>query len=242
MCTVSYIPNAINSNFVLTSNRDEDLNRPTLAPMIYNFEKVQLAFPKDERSGGSWIAMNNKGKINCLLNGGIGFHKKQKYHTISRGTILIELTKSPLTTREFFGGIDLHNVEPFTVVSIQLENSKVQELLEVIWDGSTKYFRNLDKDEPHIWSSPQLYSKYQKELRQIWFADFMRSNQTDLTLEKINEFHSGNHSEDIAINVVIERGDVLKTVSITQITSQNGKFRMSYSDLLRQSRVEVELY
>lgn len=241
MCTVSYIPKTVDGSFVLTSNRDEDSRRPTIAPMIYDFGTVQLAFPKDEVSGGSWIAMSNLGKINCLLNGGIGTHTKQEYHTISRGTILIDLTKSQLSTKNFFQNYHLHNVEPFTIVSIQHQEGKVVSLTEVIWDGNKKHLRNLEVNLPHIWSAAQLYSKEQKELRQKWFENFIKKNISNLTSVKIAEFHSGNHSEDVGVNVIMERGDLLKTVSITQIISQNESLKMSYSDLLRGGRVEVEL-
>ena len=241
MCTVSYIPKTIDSNFVLTSNRDEDSRRPTIAPMIYDFEKVKLAYPKDEVSGGSWIAMNNKDKVNCLLNGGIGTHTKQEYHTVSRGTILIDLTKSDLATEDFFQNYDLHNVEPFTIISIQLENWKAVCLTEVIWDGNRKHFRNYEVNHPHIWSSAQLYSEEQKRLRQKWFTDFIKENESNQTLDKIANFHNGNHSEDVGVNVIMQRGDVLKTVSITQITCQDKRLKMSYADLLRESKAEVIL-
>ena len=178
MCTVSFIPKSIESNFVLTSNRDEDSRRPTVAPQIYHFGSVRIAFPKDEISGGSWIAMSDRGKINCLLNGGIGTHTKQDFHTLSRGTILIDLTKSELSTRDFFQDKELHNVEPFTVVSIQQHDGEVIELIEIIWDGTTKHFRNLDNNQAYIWSSAQLYSDEQRELRQKWFADFINNKQS----------------------------------------------------------------
>ncbi len=241
MCTVSFIPNTLNGNFVLTSNRDEDARRPTVAPKIYNFEIVKLAFPKDEISGGSWIAISEKGKINCLLNGGIGFHQKQKYHTISRGTILLDLTKSELSTRSFFQDTDLYNVEPFTIVSIQQQDANVIDLTEVIWDGTNKHFRNLQVGQPHIWSSAQLYTDEHKELRKKWFADFIAYNQSTLTKDRIIDFHSGSHSEDVGVNVIMQRGDILKTVSITQITSEDAALKMSYSDLLRDVKVEVVL-
>lgn len=241
MCTVSYIPKIIEGNFVLTSNRDEDARRPTLAPAIYDFDELQIAFPKDEISGGSWIAMNNKGKINCLLNGGIGSHTKQKYHTISRGTILIDLTKSYSCVKEFFQNKDLYHVEPFTIISIQQHAGKVVDLIEVIWDGNKKRISGLSINHPHIWSSAQLYSDEQKELRQKWFSNLIRDNQANLTEDKIIDFHSGNHSEDVGVNVIMQRGDVLKTVSITQITSQNDRLKMTYADLLRGNAVEVVL-
>ena len=241
MCTVSFIPKSIESNFVLTSNRDEDSRRPTVAPQIYHFGSVRIAFPKDEISGGSWIAMSDRGKINCLLNGGIGTHTKQDFHTLSRGTILIDLTKSELSTRDFFQDKELHNVEPFTVVSIQQHDGEVIELIEIIWDGTTKHVRNLDNNQAYIWSSAQLYSDEQRELRQKWFADFINNKQSSPTRENIIDFHSGSHSDDVGVNVIMQRGEVLKTVSITQITCQYDGLKMTYSDLLRDIKVELLL-
>ena len=119
MCTVTYLPATRKSSFVLTSNRDERASRPTKAPMIYEDETLKIAYPKDEQLGGSWIAMNNKGKINSLLNGGFVRHEIEAYHTLSRGLILIEYTKSELSARAYFTDKELHHVEPFTMVSIQ---------------------------------------------------------------------------------------------------------------------------
>ena len=39
----------------------------------------------------------------------------------------------------------------------------------------------------------------------------------------------------------MQRGEVLKTVSITQITSHNDGLKMTYSDLLRNIKLEVLL-
>ena len=241
MCTVSYIPKIIDGNFVLTSNRDEDARRLTIAPMLYDFENVQIVFPKDEVSGGSWIAMNMQGKINCLLNGGIGTHQKQDFHTNSRGIVLVELTKSELSTKDFFQNYPLQNVEPFTIVSIQQEKGVVCTLTEVIWDGNNKHFRNLEVHQSHIWSSAQLYSQEEMEMRQKWFSDFIGNKQSILTTDKIIDFHSATHSKDVGVNVIMQRGDVLKTVSITQITFQDEYLKMSYSDLLRGNRIQIEL-
>lgn len=241
MCTVSFIPKTLEGNFVLTSNRDEDSRRPTIAPLIYDFGKVRLAFPKDEISGGSWIAMSNNGKINCLLNGGIGPHTKREYHSISRGTILCDLTRSELLTEHFFQTKELHNVEPFTIVSIQLQEGKLFQLTEFIWDGTHKHFRSLSITKPRIWSSAQLYSEEETELRKKWFSDFIAKHQANLTNDSIIDFHSGSHSKDLGVNVIMQRGDVLKTVSITQITSQNDGLKMTYSDLMRNQKVEVVL-
>ncbi len=215
MCTVTYIPTTIEGAFVLTSNRDEEEYRPTLPPAAYQDGNISVAFPKDEEAGGSWIAMNDKGKINCLLNGGFVAHKKEEHHTVSRGIILLEFTKSEFLAHEFFTEKDLHNVEPFTIVALKQLNGKVIDFTEFIWDGNDKHFRHPEKDKAHIWSSVTLYNKEQRRLRKDWLAGFIDEKKGNFT--------------------------GLKTVSITQVTSKENKLKMSYFDLLKDLKTVLSL-
>ena len=144
MCTVTYIPPSKNRGFILTSNRDEKQFRPTLLPAVYDYKNVKLAYPKDVKAGGSWIAANANGKICCLLNGGLEAHTKQEWHTVSRGTILLDFTASNLGIHNYFGTIELLNVEPFTIVTIEHDGFNIGKLTEFIWDGKCKSIRNLN--------------------------------------------------------------------------------------------------
>lgn len=241
MCTVTYIPPTAESSFVLTSNRDEREFRPTLPPEIYPYGNCKLAFPKDEKAGGSWIAMNDKGNINCLLNGGFIAHQKQEYHTKSRGTVLLEFTASGMSIHEFFTPSDLKNVEPFTIVAIRQRNGKMQDLTEFIWDGNDKHFRQLNINSPYIWSSVTLYNEEHRKMRKEWFQKFYSEHKDSITKEKIFDFHSGSHTLDNSINLIMQREGGLKTVSITQVLSIGNKVQMIYSDLLNNSVKEIEL-
>jgi len=232
MCTVTYIPTTIEGAFVLTSNRDEVEYRPTLPPAAYHNGNIDIACPKDEKAGGSWIAINNKSNINCLLNGGFVAHKKEKHHTVSRGIILLEFTKSEFSAYDFFAEKDLHNVEPFTIVTIKQLDGKAIDFTEFIWDGDSKHFRQPEKDKAHIWSSVTLYNEEQRRLRKEWFTNFIAENKGNLTSDNILGFHSGNHSSDNSINVIMLREGGLKTVSITQVTTKESQLKMSYFDLL----------
>lgn len=241
MCTVTFIPARRDGCFVLTSNRDERASRPTKAPMIYQEDDLRIAYPKDELSGGSWIAMSNKGKINCLLNGGFIRHQIEDYHTVSRGIILIDFTKSDLSANDFFADKDLHKVEPFTMISIQQENGNVMEFTEIIWDGTDKHFRNPAINEAHIWSSTTLYNEEQRILRKAWFADFLDNNKNNLMAENILQFHSATHSQDSSVNVIMEGVEDLKTVSITQVSIANETLHMAYFDLQKDLKVEITI-
>ncbi len=241
MCTVTYMPKTIEGSFILTSNRDEREYRPTLPPQTYTNGNVRIAYPKDEKAGGSWIAMNDSANINCLLNGGIVAHQKQEHHTKSRGTVLLDFTASRLSIHDFFAQNNLENVEPFTIVALKHSNGIIQNLTEFIWDGNDKHFRQLKTNSPYIWSSVTLYNEEHRKIRKEWFELFYNEHRGNITKEKIVDFHSSNHTADNSINVIMQREGGLKTVSITQVLTIDNKVKMIYSDLLNNTIKEIEL-
>jgi len=241
MCTVSYIPKINDNGFLLTSNRDEKEFRQTINPEIYTFGDVKVSFPKDALAGGSWIAINDRGRLCCLLNGGFKSHKKQSFHTLSRGKILLELTSSEAGFKEYFEGRELSNVEPFTIVAIQKKEDKIISFCELIWDGEKKHFRELNIEESYIWSSATLYSEENRKKRKSWFTQFLTNNNENISLENVFEFHSGTHTEDNSINLIMERENGLKTVSITQVVSKGTKLQLNYNDLLQENKSVIEL-
>jgi len=240
MCTVSYIPKVLGKSFVLTSNRDEKQIRETLDPQIYSIGDIKLVYPKDEQAGGSWIAMNNSGRICCLLNGAYIAHKKQPHHTLSRGIILKELASSKEKVSVYFERKNLMNTEPFTMVTLEHDKGEIIQLIEFIWDGETKHIKSLDTRKPFIWSSSTLYSLDHQKMRKQWFNDFMDEYLSHPEYNKVFGFHAGKHTEDNQVNVIMERENGIKTVSITQIT-YNRNLTMRYADLLHQSVSEVSL-
>lgn len=231
MCTVSYIPGTKKRSFVLTSNRDEKMFRPTIPPHLYAFGKTKVGFPKDEKAGGSWIAANDNGRLCCLINGAFVAHEKKSHYTQSRGNILVELASSSLSPVDFYEAKNLMNVEPFTIVTVETSKNKITHFSEFIWDGSKKHFKELNPEEPQIWSSVTLYSEEHRNLRKQWFGSYLKHVNGSISPESILGFHSGTHTNDTSINTVMEREGDLKTVSITQVVPENGKFRMSYFDL-----------
>ncbi len=233
MCTVTYVPSPKEKSFVLTSNRDENALRPALSPVGYPYGSTVITCPKDEKAGGSWIAINENGKLACLLNGGFVPHVKQRFHTISRGTILVDFTASEKNSHQYFSGKDLKNVEPFTVISLVYKDNTVQDFTAFIWDGAQKHFKKLHSNSPYIWSSVTLYNQEQRNLRKEWFSRFYNESKENLTPENILGFHTGKHSPDDFVNVIMQRGDVLKTVSITQVTTDNMQLKMKYIDLVQ---------
>jgi len=236
MCTVSYIPPQNANGFILTSNRDERVQRDTIKPRLYSIGGMQLCFPQDVKAGGSWIAANNEGRLACLLNGGWDLHEKQPYHTHSRGTVLIDLVASRQEPMVFFSYYDLSHTEPFTVISIDINGGVgISAFTEFIWDGSRKYLKNLDPHQSYLWSSVTLYSAAERKLRKEWFDRFLQEQSVNITPELVHTFHTGKHTTDENINLVMKRNEELKTVSITQVTPEKGNFSMKYVDLVEKS-------
>jgi hypothetical protein len=241
MCTVTYIPPSKSNDFILTSNRDEKDFRPTIPPEIYHLNGINTGFPKDTKAGGSWIAANENGRLCCLLNGAFVAHQKQEYHKTSRGKILLEIASSKMEVEKFIKTLQLENVEPFTLVIIEQNNEKISSFSEFVWDGKEKHFRELDIETPYIWSSVTLYNEEHRTMRKEWFSRFLEESERDISPEKVFSFHSGSHSNDNSVNVVMKREGGLKTVSITQVIPQNGKLFMRYVDLIHNLNHVLEV-
>jgi hypothetical protein len=241
MCTVSYVPSSNDNDFILTSNRDEKVQRATFHPEIYNIRGMQVCFPKDALAGGSWIAANDKGRLCCLLNGAFTPHEKQSFHTHSRGKVLIDLVSSTLDVMVFFSQQDLSKTEPFTIITLEMKGEKLIRFTEFIWDGTTKYLKDLDQGLPYVWSSVTLYSDEHRRLRSEWFHSFLSEHHSKVSSEMVWRFHSGNHTNDSTVNLVMHREEGLKTVSITQVTPHNGKFAMKYIDLLENAERHIQI-
>ena len=241
MCTVTYIPPSNDNDFILTSNRDEKVQRPTFYPEIYNFQGMQVCFPKDALAGGSWIAANEKGRLCCLLNGAFIPHEKQSFHTHSRGRVLTDLVASPLDVMFFFSQQDLSKTEPFTIITVEIKGKKLIYFTEFIWDGTNKYLKELDKYQSYVWSSVTLYSEEHRGLRKEWFNNFLSEHDSKVSSDEVWNFHSGYHTSDNTVNLVMHREEGLKTVSITQVTPSNGKFAMKYIDLQENAERNIQI-
>lgn len=236
MCTVSYLPLRDKGEFILTSNRDERVNRITLPPKFYTIRGKRIVFPKDAQAGGSWIAAGEKGRLGCLLNGARVAHQKLPIHTHSRGKVLIDLVASAEDPVIFFSRYDLSATEPFTIVSIDNVKDRAHSMLEFIWDGATKALRYLDPGSPYLWSSVTLYDETERETRNQWFDRFLEGSRSELTPEMALEFHSGHHTADKRINLLMQRDDQLRTVSITQMINDKNGIRMAYHDMIENEK------
>ena len=223
MCTVTIFPKGGN-DFVITSNRDEAPNRISLLPDIYINEGVNLLFPMDKLSGGTWIGLSEKNRVICILNGAFNTHERKEAYRKSRGIIVLDFLTSEniLTTIET---CNLVNIEPFTMVIVDWNNTL--KFYELVWDGTKKHVEELPL-EPKIWSCTSLYTAEMKQERQQWFEAFKDEN--NLNAQTLFKFHKTTGAENKDYGVVMNRGFV-KTTSITQIEKFSESLEMYHENL-----------
>lgn len=216
MCTVSFIP--IAHGYLLTSSRDEYLQRETLPPRAYLHAGKKMIYPKDARSGGTWIAACHDETVACLLNGAFKKHEKKTTQVTSRGTMFLESIQHR-EIEEFVKSFDFEQVEPFTLLMI-----KNRSFFELKWNGSSTFLTKINKEKPKLWSSPTLYTPEQQLEREKWFYQWITSKSSHPDFDMMG-FHNSRHGQDPTSDILMSRPNGMQTVSITQI--RNGLFTPS---------------
>jgi uncharacterized protein with NRDE domain len=221
--------------FVITSNRDERIARPTLSPVTEVIGATKVIFPKDLEAGGTWIAAGDNGRICCLLNGAYVSHEKKSSYSKSRGKLVLAVFECE-DIYDFFNHCNLEEVEPFTLIVIETEDE--MKLIEFRWNSVCKQVRDLDVDRPYLWSSATLYNFRIREKREAWFKEWILTSKS-IDREKILKFHSSSHGSDPENDLVMERANGLRTVSITQIELYRDSLNMHYHDLLKNQKTSL---
>lgn len=225
MCTVSFV--CSNRKIIITSNRDEQLIRPAIAPQNYAINHKKLCFPKDPKAGGTWYAVDENANVLVLLNGADEKHQWNPPYRRSRGLIVLDLLGSNSAIQSW-DTIDLNNIEPFTLVLYQ-----DQQLYQLRWNGTQKETTKLDANQSHIWSSATLYPKPIREQRLQWFTTFLDTNP-EVTETEMFQFHRHTETANHEHGLVINRHNKLKTLSITQSVIEQNKITLHHHDLIEQ--------
>ncbi|WP_394758518.1 NRDE family protein [Flavobacterium sp.] len=224
MCTVSFVSS--NDKYIITSNRDEKVAREkAIEPKIHLVNDKKIFFPKDQKAGGTWYAVDDKAHIIVLLNGAKEKHELKFSYRKSRGLIVLDLISSEsilLSWQE----INLDNIEPFTLVVFEK-----QKLYQLQWNELEKEITELDTTKNHIWSSSTLYPKEIREQRSNWFYDFLESKNSISELDMLH-FHKNTEDKNSENGLVINRNNLLKTLSITQTVIEKNKVSLTHYDLI----------
>ncbi len=232
MCTVTYIPQK--EGFILTSNRDESAARSPKNLTRMEQEGIELIFPRDTGAGGTWIAVSETNRMVCVLNGAFVKHKHQPPYSRSRGIMVLDFFKYP-NAQTFFETYDFDGMESFTLIAYDDGG-----LYEFRWDEKEAFVRKLDNQGYYIWSSATLYTPEIQEKRQGWFDDWLE-NRNDFGLEAITDFHKNGGEKDSWNGFLMNRMNLVQTVSITNIIKLPDEMKMIYRDLINGGLKEEKL-
>lgn len=235
MCTVTFFPQG-KGNFILSSNRDESPGRSPQAVWRTLRAGLSLVFPRDTTAGGTWVAAAADNRVACLLNGAFEKHRHQPPYRRSRGLVVLDFFDFP-GLAAFEGRYDFQGIEPFTLVVVG-----GGELSELRWDGIRTHSMALDAGTPHVWSSATLYPGEVGKMREAWFREWL-AGRSDFGLDAVRGLHLHGGAGDSRNGFVMNRDDVVRTVSITHVVKNPANIEMHYHDLLRglhsQERVEL---
>jgi len=226
MCTVTYLPRGEQA-YWLTTNRDE---APRRSPEHISAQQVKgqrLIFPRDEAAGGTWVVASDAGRVICLLNGAFKPHDRRPPYRRSRGLMALDFFEYPSFER-FLDQYEFEGMEAFTMLIFESG-----QILDLRWDQSQLHPRYFDPTQPHVWSSAPLYPPPIRQKREQWFEDWLQE-QKAYTRDSILHWHRTAGEGDPWNDVVMNRDDKVRTVSITSIERVYGEIDMQYHDLLRQ--------
>lgn len=220
---LSYIP-LDNGRFILTQSRDETIMRPTAAPPIKKrLGDVDVVFPVDPKGRGTWIGVSSAGNAAALLNGGGEQHKHQPPYRHSRGLIIPEFLKAT-DFASFYRSFDFDGLEPFTMITF--ENRKIFEIVKS--EEEVKVTEH-DASKPLFRLSYQLFPETSINERSLEFYRWYYKRKV-VTAEQVFDYHAFRTYELPHIKKYDTGEHILKTVSITQVISNNRKFQMNYYD------------
>jgi uncharacterized protein with NRDE domain len=225
MCTVTYVPQP-GGHFILSSNRDEQPARASSRLTTLPIRGQCLLFPRDEGAGGAWIVAASSARIACLLNGAFQKYEHRPPYRRSRGLMTLDLFAFP-SADDFWREYLLEGIAPFTLIAIEPGRH-----LRLVWDGRRRRRLEWDPLAFHIWSSATLYDPAMQEKRQRWFAQW-RAAHIEHGLDAILNFHLRAGENDPWNDVVMNRHNVVRTVSVTNVIRRQDSAEIRHHDLLR---------
>lgn len=243
MCTVSYLP-LTGKGFIITSTRDEkSIRKPALPPEKYDVHGGPVFFPRDTDAGGTWISFSPGGFTLCLLNGGFFIHESNPPYRRSRGLVLLDfyLYNDVVGFRDRY---DFERIEPFTLLIRNFGGAARDKFHpqfdEIRWDGEQVYHTQLNPDLPAIWSSVTLYSDEVIKQRRQWFEEWL-AGHPEYSIGSAVNFHKTAGSGDIENDILMNRSNLVRTVSITSILNDPRRQEYFYEDIINRQQYSEKL-
>ncbi len=220
MCTVSFLPKR--SGFMLAMNRDEQVSRPRALPPRPHQTGFHKSLYPSEKSGGTWIGVNDAGLSMALIN---WYAKPQRDRAlcVSRGIVVPHLLAADNLAEigVFFSDLPLAQINPFRLIAISAGERKIREWR---WDGKVL------KSSAHAWTRRHWFSSgYDEALVNRKRASVVRaaaaSAQTPAWLRKLHRSHLPERGP---FSICMHRAEA-QTVSYAEITVTGRKAGMIYT-------------
>ena len=215
MCTVSWIHEA--DGYQVLCNRDEKkTRRRAWGPSIRTRHGVRYIAPSDGDSGGTWMAVNERGLTLCLLNGtGAGGGQ------VSRGLLIPELIAEPAawSVAERLWDRDLTEFAPFTLVALE----PGMPAMVVEWKGVDKaVLPDADAMMP-LTSSSYETARVVERRRRDFRTKLHAAGKLDSAF--LYFFHESHNGHPDAFSTCMHRDDA-ETVSFSwvKVTSTEAEF------------------
>ena len=239
MCTVSW-RSSLDGGYQLFFNRDEQRSRPRAKrPQEFYTNGRRYIAPIDEKSGGSWIAVNDLGVCAFLLNNyeAANGHIEPAKPFRSRGEIPLSLCGENGIDRsaDALNGIEKERFPPFFAGMIG-PNTPCQIYG---WDG--RQFEKLSLELPFLTTS-SFQSKAVQAYRKDRYLEVVRSSADEKALFAN---HCDSAHENWAFNPLMSRTDAeTHCISSISVDSKLAKFEYREVDPLQgslRSPVSIEL-
>jgi len=224
MCTLTIIPSS--SNFVVTINRDESPERAAAPPGIKKLGQHRLWLAPEPVSGSSNLVYDvDNATLAVLLNGAFDAHVHKPPYRKSRGQVVLDSFDFD-NLEQMSESYEFTGIEPFTLV--QINRPSVTELR---WDGKQVSFAEIRSNVPQMWSSAMLYRGIWQTERKGWFDKFLNEKPNPTAADML-WFHQNAGAYEPLNALVMNRMDVVKTVSITQVVLAKPVTTIVLKDLL----------
>jgi hypothetical protein len=221
MCTVSFIPNA--QGFYLAMNRDELLTRVAgLPPCVFGKDGNRAIYPR-EPSGGTWIAVNERGLCLTITN----WHRVECVppgSLISRGEVVKALASSGSLSEveKSLQDLPLSHMRPFRLFAIANHEHSV---MEYCWDVRRLQHHRRSWTRHHWFSSgydePTAERARARVCEQAWRKSGAGSVQW------LRELHAMHLPEAGPFSICMHQA-VAETVSYTEVVLTHEQIKMRY--------------
>lgn len=221
MCTVSFIPNA--QGFYLAMNRDELLTRVAgLPPCVFELDGYRAIYPR-EPSGGTWIAVNERGICLTIMN----WHRVECIppgSLVSRGEVVkaLALAGSLSAVEERLQDLPLAHMRPFRLFAIA---SQEQSVTEYRWD--VRHLQN----QRHSWIRRHWFSSgYDEPMAERVRAQACKKawREPDAGSPRwLRELHATHLPEPGPFSICMHEA-VAETVSYTEVAVRDDEIKMCY--------------